>query len=216
MKGNGQRQIPQGIYVLTDHDQGSDEGLYADVAQALRGGAAMIQYRDKSGDSEKRQRQATELLRLCQAHSVPLIINDDTALCAAIGADGVHLGRDDGEINQARQSLPEDCLIGVSCYNELERARQAATAGADYLAFGSVFPSESKPDAVHCPLPLLEMAAKEFEQPICAIGGIGPANIGRVRSAGASLAAVIGSAWQGAPDHMVRQLEAAYQASQSD
>ncbi|MCP1726044.1 thiamine-phosphate pyrophosphorylase [Natronospira proteinivora] len=202
--------IPRGIYVLTDHHDADDKRLLADVSAALAGGAAMIQYRDKSSDSRKRRRQAEALQTLCRQHDRPLIINDDLALAEAIAADGLHLGRDDGDLGEARARLGDQAIIGLSCYNELDRARQGAAEGADYLAFGSVFPSDTKPDAVHCPLPLLEMAARELDRPICAIGGIALANAGHVAATGARLAAVIGAVWRGAPKDNVAALDRAF------
>lgn len=205
--------LPEGVYVLTHHDGESDEQLLADVTEALRGGAAMIQYRDKSRDAGRRLRQASRLAALCRTHDVPLIINDDPALCDESGADGVHLGRDDEDIADARRLLGDGAILGVSCYNEADRARRAVTAGADYLAFGSVFPSPTKPEAVHAPLALLEWAASETGRPVCAIGGIDTGNIGRLAAAGVGLAAVITAAWDGDPRENVAALTRAYRAA---
>jgi len=202
--------IPQGVYVLTDHHTAGDDELLSDVEAALKGGAAMIQYRDKSGDSGKQRRQARALIELCRRYDCPLIINDDPRLAEAVQADGVHLGRDDGDLAMARAQLGEQAIIGLSCYNELDRAREGVAKGADYLAFGSVFPSDTKPEAVHCPLPLLEMAARELSRPICAIGGIGVPNIERVTATGTQLAAVIGSVWRGDPQANVTALSKAF------
>ncbi|MEA5444910.1 thiamine phosphate synthase [Gammaproteobacteria bacterium AB-CW1] len=200
-----------GIYVLTDHDGLDDGRLLSDVEAALQGGVAMIQYRDKSHDHSARHRRALALRAQCRDYGTPLIINDDVELCAAVDADGVHLGRDDGQLESARQQLGPDKLIGVSCYNELNRARAAAQAGADYLAFGSIFPSDTKPNAVHAPLALLQLASAQFPAPVCAIGGIGPANVDRVAAAGADLVAVIGSVWSGDPRENVARLKQAFE-----
>jgi thiamine-phosphate pyrophosphorylase len=203
--------IRPGIYVLTDHDRENDQQLLADVAAALRGGASLVQFRDKTRDGQGRERRASMLLQLCREADTPLIINDDPVLCARIGADGLHLGRDDGDVAAARDVVGPDALIGLSCYNELDRAESAVNAGADYLAFGSVFPSDTKPDAVQAPLPLLEMAARRFSPPVCAIGGINRANIDRVAASGAHLAAVIGSVWAGDIEANVTALKSAFE-----
>ncbi|MDQ2069572.1 thiamine phosphate synthase [Natronospira bacteriovora] len=199
-------QLPCGIYVLTDHDAHDDARLLQDVQAALNGGAALVQFRDKSRDTARRERRASRLLECCRAAAVPLVINDDPALCARVGADGLHLGRDDGDLARARDQVGPNVFIGQSCYNELTRAEQAAEAGADYVAFGSVFPSATKPDAVHAPLPLLELAGQRLSLPVCAIGGINRANIDRVAATGAQLAAVIGSVWSGDPEANVQAL----------
>lgn len=205
------KQLPGGVYVLTHHHEQDDDELIMDVAAAIAGGAAMIQYRDKSGDRDRQRRQAARLLDLCQDHAIPLIINDDPALCRMVGADGVHLGRDDEDIRAARELLGPDPIIGVSCYNEAQRAASAVQAGADYLAFGSVFPSPTKPDAVHAPLSLLTEAGREHRHPICAIGGITADNIATVAGAGARLAAVIGAVWDGDPRANVNTLSAGFE-----
>lgn len=199
-------RLPCGVYVLTHHHDHDDDILVRDVAAAIAGGAAMVQYRDKSGDRERQRRQAARLVALCRDHGVPLIINDDPDLCLAVGADGVHVGRDDGDIAATRERLGPDVILGVSCYNEPARAGAATRAGADYLAFGSVFPSPTKPDAVHAPLSLLADATRQHRRPVCAIGGITAGNITRVAEAGASLAAVIGAVWEGDPQANVARL----------
>jgi thiamine-phosphate pyrophosphorylase len=127
------------------------------------------------------------------------LINDDLELAIASGAAGVHLGRDDADILNARKKMPVDSLIGITCYNEIERARRAAAQGADYIAFGSFFPSPTKPDAVHADLGLLRLARCELSLPVVAIGGISPENGAALVHAGADMLAVI-SAVFAAPD----------------
>jgi len=204
------RGIQPGVYVLTHHDDCTDHTLLRDVEKVLSAGAAMIQYRDKSGNPQRRLRQAHQLQSLCRQYQVPLIINDDLDLCESVGADGLHLGRQDGDLPTARQRLGPEVMIGASCYNDLSLATTAASQGANYIAFGSVFPSSTKPDAVHAPLALLEQARTAFDLPICAIGGIAAANIDRVASAGAHLAAVISSVWEGDPVANMQRLNAAF------
>jgi len=179
----------RGLYAITDGR--ALPALAAAVESAIRGGARQVQYRDKSMDRSRRRAEAGALLDLCRGHDVPLIVNDDVALAAEIGADGVHLGKDDGRVEEARVRLGPRAVIGVSCYDSLERAAQAAHDGADYVAFGSFFGSSTKPAAVRAPLALLKNARTQLGIPLCAIGGITPANGGELVRAGADMLAVI-------------------------
>ncbi|MGQ0751061.1 MAG: thiamine phosphate synthase [Betaproteobacteria bacterium] len=187
-----------GLYAVTP-DGLHDGPLLEKVEAALEGGARLVQYRNKSAGSEVHTRQARALLALCRRHGAPLIINDHTELAAAIGADGVHLGREDGDIAEARARLGAQAMVGASCYNELARAHAAYRAGATYVAFGSFFPSEVKPGAVRAPLQLLQQARQEFDLPVVAIGGINRTNAAQIVAAGADSIAVI-SALFCAPD----------------
>ncbi|MBS0430979.1 MAG: thiamine phosphate synthase [Proteobacteria bacterium] len=176
-----------GLYAITD---GPRDDLPEAALAALAGGAALLQYRDKGHDAARRLREARALAGLCARHGVPLIVNDDVQLVLASGAAGVHLGEDDADIAQARAALGRDAVIGVSCYDSLERAREATAAGADYLAFGAFFPSITKPGARHA-TPALLRDAREFGLPLVAIGGITPDNGGPLIDAGADYLAVI-------------------------
>jgi len=178
-----------GLYGITDGRPLPQ--LLASVEAAIRGGARVIQYREKSTAAARRSAEAQALLELCRGHGVLLLINDDVELAAAVGADGVHLGKDDGRVDLARVRLGPRAVIGVSCYDSLERALQAAHDGADYVAFGSFFASASKPAAVRAPLSLLKDARARLGIPLCAIGGITPANGGELVQAGADMLAVI-------------------------
>lgn len=152
---------------------------------ALEGGAALVQYRRKRRDAAA----AKQALELARRHGVPLIVNDDVELALEIGADGAHLGRDDGDLAAARKRLAGK-ILGASCYDDLERARAAVHAGADYVAFGSVFASTTKPAAVRSPLELFARA-RPLGVPLCAIGGIRLDNARQAIDAGADLLAVI-------------------------
>ena len=176
-----------GLYAITD---GPRPDLRAAVERALEGGAAIVQYRDKSGDGERRRAESADLLALCRRFGAPLIVNDDVELAATIGADGVHLGQDDGGIDAARTRLGPSAIIGVSCYDSLDRARQLAAAGADYLAFGAFFPSPTKPLARSAHTGLLR-DAKALCLPLVAIGGITPDNAQPLIDAGADFVAAI-------------------------
>ena len=177
----------RGLYAITD---GPRPDLYSAVESALNGGAAILQYRDKSGESERRHAEAASLLAACRRFGVPLIVNDDVDLAAAIGADGVHLGEHDGDIDAARTRLGAAAIIGVSCYDSIDRARQLAAAGADYLAFGAFFPSPTKPLARRAGAGLLR-DAKSLGLPLVAIGGITPDNAQPLIEAGADFVAAI-------------------------
>jgi thiamine-phosphate pyrophosphorylase len=181
----------RGLYAITEARVLPPDVLIAKVLAAIQGGARLIQYRDKTDDRERRRREASALQDLCRRHGVPLIINDDPGLTLEIGAAGVHLGRDDPDVEAARRRLGPRALVGVSCYDSLNLALEAEHAGADYVAFGSVFASSSKPVATRAPLSLLGQARERLQLPICAIGGIDADNAARVAAAGADMAAVI-------------------------
>lgn len=185
----------RGLYAITD---GPRPDLLEIAAAALGGGAVLLQYRDKTADHARRRIEALALARLCKAHGVGLIVNDDVMLAAEVGAAGVHLGEDDGDIAAARACLGAGAIIGVSCYDAIERARAAAAAGADYVAFGAFHPSPTKPHARRAGPELLREAAS-LGVPRVAIGGITPENAPALIEAGADLLAVI-SAVFGAPD----------------
>jgi thiamine-phosphate pyrophosphorylase len=159
------------------------------VRAVLRGGAGIIQYRAKS--SQDRLTEARLMLAECRAFAVPLIINDDVKLASAIKADGVHLGRDDGSVEEARAKLGPTAIIGVSCYDSVERALEAQRLGASYVAFGRFFPSASKPHAPCARLETLAAAKQKLSIPIVAIGGITPDNGQVLLEAGADALAVI-------------------------
>lgn len=181
----------RGLYAITPNQLGTGIDLSAAVALALRGGAQLIQYRDKSTDLRRRLEQAAALRTLCRAAGVPLIINDDIELARLVGADGVHLGRDDADPAAARARLGPQALIGVSCYAAYARAEAARRAGADYVAFGSFFPSPTKPLAVQAGTELLRLARRELGLPVVAIGGITSENGRALVNAGADMLAVI-------------------------
>jgi thiamine-phosphate pyrophosphorylase len=177
----------RGLYAISD---GPRPDLFAAVKAALAGGAVLLQYRDKSADSARRSFEAHALRELCARFEVPFIVNDDVELALAVGADGVHLGEEDGDVAAARARLGAGAIIGVSCYASLARARQMAAAGADYLAFGAFFPSPTKPNARRATPDLLR-AAEPLGLPRVAIGGITPDNARPLVEAGADFLAVI-------------------------
>lgn len=183
----------RGLYAITPEGP----GLEAKVQAALEGGVALLQYRRKQGDTAEARRVAA----LAREFAVPLIVNDDVALALEIGAAGAHLGREDGDLRAARARLGTR-ILGASCYDELERACAARAAGADYLAFGSVFPSPTKPHAARAPLELFR-EAKALGVPLAAIGGITLENAPALIAAGADLLAVLSDLFD-APDVRAR------------
>lgn len=176
----------RGLYVLTLETL-AGALLLERVSAALDGGAVLVQYRAKSAADVE---QARALAALCHARDVPLVVNDDPVLARAAGADGVHVGADDLACDAAREILGAGAIVGVSCYDSLERAEAAQAAGASYVAFGSFHASPTKPAAVRAPLVLLERARARLSVPIAAIGGITPDNAGPLLAAGADLLAV--------------------------
>ncbi len=193
----------RGLYVITDTRLTPRHQLGTRVEAAVRGGARLVQYRNKDRHDPGRPQDVGLLLEVCRPFGVPVIVNDDVALARRTGAAGVHLGRDDADPAAARERLGTGALIGVSCYDDLDRARSAARAGADYVAFGSFFASPTKPHAVRANLDLLRRARSTLECPICAIGGIDAANGAVLVAAGADLLAVISAVWS------ARDIEAA-------
>ncbi len=191
----------RGLYAITP--EFADSGtLLRGVAQALEGGIAMLQYRRKD---RQHIDEARTLARMCKERAVPFVVNDDVGLALDCGADGVHLGRDDGELAAARVKLDSGLgrkLLGASCYDSLSAARTAVAAGADYIAFGSVFPSPTKPSAVRAPLSLFS-EARPLGVPLVAIGGITLQNAPQLLAAGADCLAVISDLFD-APDIAAR------------
>ena len=180
----------RGLYALTQTEGKGFEEIMTHTEAVLKGGAALIQYRDKNPiDAVSFGRK---LVHCCHHYHVPLIINDDIHLAAAVNADGVHLGKEDGDIQQARKILGDNAIIGLSCYNSLDDARMAQDNGASYVAFGCFFSSTSKPFAQPAQLNTLIQARKVLSIPIVAIGGILPENGRQLIEAGADLLAVIG------------------------
>ncbi|ROH86883.1 thiamine phosphate synthase [Pseudomethylobacillus aquaticus] len=199
------KPVLRGLYAVTP-DLDDTASLCRMVEASLRGGAALLQYRNKLADSRLRIAQASALLPLCRQYKVPLIINDDLKLCLALDADGVHLGASDGDLQAARARLAPHQLLGASCYDQLELANSAAGAGVDYIAFGACFSSGTKPQAVQASLTLFQTARQAGLPDSVAIGGISLENAAQAIAAGASAIAVIGALWNSADiEHTARQ-----------
>ena len=185
----------KGLYAVTP-DWNDSKRLLAGTEAILAGGCRIVQYRNKTTSDCHRQEQAGALRALTRRHGALLIVNDSVELALQVEADGVHLGGDDGDLAAARARLGPGKILGASCYADLALARQAQAAGVDYVAFGSFFPSQVKPDARRASLDLLRAARQESTLPICAIGGITPANAPALIAAGADLLAVISALYE--------------------
>jgi len=196
----------RGLYAITQAENKSLAAILKEVEAVLKGGAVMLQYRNKSPVNHFVI--AKHVHTLCQRYHVPLIINDDMHLAQALGAEGVHLGQHDGDLHDARALLGAQAIIGITCYQSLDLAQLAQQQGANYVAFGRFFPSRSKPLAGHAPLSLLTEAKQHINIPIVAIGGILPSNAGDLLAAGADLLAVIDGLFASNPEAAV----SAYQA----
>ncbi|MBL1143256.1 MAG: thiamine phosphate synthase [Proteobacteria bacterium] len=190
--------IASGIYAITDCDNLEDRELIGRSEEILNVGVPLFQYRNKDTDQLKKKKLALKLQSLCHQYNTPFIVNDDVTLAKEISADGVHLGQNDESIKKARETLGSR-MIGISCYDDLNRAITAEKAGADYIAFGSFFPSLTKPDARKACLELLTEAKSILTIPIVAIGGITPENAKPLIDAKVDFLAIISGLYS-APD----------------
>jgi len=186
----------RGLYAITPElrDAARLESLVQAALRHAPLGWAALQYRTKQADPGTRLEQARRLAALARDRGVRFIVNDDVELARAVDADGVHLGRDDGDLRGARKKLGAK-ILGASCYDSLDAARSAIAAGADYVAFGSVFPSATKPGAVRAPLGLFG-EARSLGVPLVAIGGITLENAPKLLDAGADALAVIANLFE--------------------
>jgi thiamine-phosphate pyrophosphorylase len=198
----------RGLYAITQTKNKTADIIINEVIAAIKGGAVVIQFRDK--EPLDAIYLADQLVKVCHEYKVPLLINDDIELAIKVGADGVHIGREDGAISEARDRLGADAIIGVSCYNFVEQAFDAQEQGATYVAFGRFFPSSSKPLAAPAELDTLRKAKFLLDIPIVAIGGILPENGGPLLTAGADLLAVIGGLFETQPEQSARAYQALF------
>ncbi|MGJ8669595.1 MAG: thiamine phosphate synthase [Oceanococcus sp.] len=186
------KQRLKGLYLLADESALAFEQWPCILPSCLDAGVSLVQYRGKQLSKQQQQDHAGYLLGLCRERNIPLLINDDLALCLSLGADGVHLGHSDGSLEAARNTLGSELILGCSCYNELARAQAAYSASVDYVSFGRFFPSATKPSASPADLSVLTRAAQHLDTAVCAIGGITPDNALRAVEAGADLICVAG------------------------
>lgn len=182
----------RGLYAITSESLCREpDRLLPAVQAALRGGVAILQYRDKLNPPARRRQLAADLLAACRASAVPLLINDDLDLAAALAADGVHLGQGDASLAEARAVLGPSALVGITCQASLERAQAAARGGASYVAFGAVYPSRTKPKAAVIGLSQLRSHVARLDLPVCAIGGIDAVRAGEVLDTGVRFIAAV-------------------------
>lgn len=183
-----------GLYLVTPDWDDTDQ-LLAASEQAIAGGATVLQYRHKTASEALRNEQAAALLKLCRRLGVPFIVNDHVALCKELDADGIHVGGTDAAVAEVRAQVGKDKIVGASCYGDLQRARDAVTAGASYVAFGGFYPSRVKKYEVTTPPSIITQALAELPVPVCVIGGMTPQNSAPLASLGAHLVAAISSVY---------------------
>ncbi len=202
-----------GLYAITETGQRTPEQVESAVVAAIRGGVRVVQFRDKSMNERVRLETAARLVRVCRDQHIPLIINDDIALAVEVGANGVHLGRDDADIEAAFRLLGRDSIVGISCYDSLPMALQAEQQGASYVAFGRFFSSASKPAAGQAHLHTLIEARQQLSVPIVAIGGITSTNGECLLEAGADVLAVINSLFSDSdPEQAASQFQSLFRS----
>ena len=184
--------IIKGLYAVTPEEKDLF-ALSSQVESCIKGGARLIQYRSKKLSRIEQGKQARKIKILCDYYKVPLIINDDIELCSILDADGVHLGENDDSLEKARFVLGPSKIIGVSCYNSIDRVKKAVDEGATYIALGACFPTITKPKAPTVSLDLIALVLKNFKIPLVAIGGINLENIELLTNKGVTCIAVINS-----------------------
>jgi thiamine-phosphate pyrophosphorylase len=199
------RHLLKGLYVITDKKLIPRDRFIETVEKAIAGGARVVQLREKDTPQEEIIRLGKGLLEVTRRYRIPLIINDSPEIAKEIGADGVHLGKDDPPILRARMLLSKEAIIGVSCYGEIERGLEAEKEGADYVAFGTPFFTPTKPDRLPTPLEVLREAKRRIGIPIFAIGGINTENARSILETGVDGIAVITSVFGSADPERVAQ-----------
>lgn len=203
--------LVRGLYAVTP-DWADTPRLIASTEAILRAGCRIVQYRNKTASPCHRDEQAVALRGLTRRYGALLIVNDDVELALTVEADGAHLGGEDGDLAEARRRLGPERLLGASCYQDVALAHAAIAAGADYVAFGSVYPSPTKPQAKRAGLDLFDKARTGIHVPVAAIGGITPENCAPLAAAGADLLAVISAVYDTAsPEAAARQIQSLYQ-----
>lgn len=206
--------LGKGLYAITDCENLTFDSLLDKTRQILEGGIGALQYRDKSAGSQLRKERAMALQAICKQHRVPFLINDDIQLALDIEADGVHIGKYDAGLQEARQLVGQDFIIGVSCYNDIKQAETAQAMGADYIAFGAFYPTTTKQQTVPAKPALLSQGKDVLHIPLVAIGGITPDNGGTLVEAGADMLAVISSIYSSAePTQTILQFNKLFQVS---
>ena len=186
----------KGLYVITDEHLTPDENVHSYIEDALKAGASIVQYRNKTKSDDQVEEVCRRLQALCSQYNVPFIIDDRPHLATKIQADGIHIGKDDMPLDEARKIFPKG-IIGVSCYGSIRKAREAEEEGADYVAFGSFFASPTKPHSGVISMNVLHKAKEAVNIPICAIGGISQVNIGEIAATNIDMISVVSAAFEG-------------------
>lgn len=186
----------KGLYVITDEYLTPDDTVHSFVEDALKAGASIVQYRNKTKSDDEVEEVCRTLQILCRQHKVPFIIDDRPHLAAKIQADGIHIGKDDMSLAEARKIFPKG-IIGVSCYGSIRKAKEAQEEGADYVAFGSFFHSPTKPHSGIISINVLHKAKEAVTIPVCAIGGISQTNIGQIAATNTDMISVVSAAFEG-------------------
>ena len=184
--------IIKGLYAVTPEEK-DIFALSSQVESCIKGGARLIQYRSKKLSKVEQSKQARKIKIVCDYYKVPLIINDDIELCSILDADGVHLGENDENLEKARFILGPEKIVGVSCYNSIDRVKISQDKGATYVALGACFQSATKPNAPIASVDLIALVLKNFQVPLVAIGGITLENIDLIIKEGVECCAVINS-----------------------
>ncbi|WP_296824841.1 thiamine phosphate synthase [Sulfurovum sp.] len=198
-------KLLKGLYVISDEHLTPDEYIVHYIEDALNAGASIIQYRNKTKSDMEVEEVCKVLQELCSQHNVPFIIDDRPHLAGKIGADGLHIGKDDMPLSEARKIFPKG-IIGVSCYGSIRKAKEAQVEGADYVAFGSFFASPTKPHSGIVSMNVLHKAKETLNIPICAIGGISQTNIGEIADTNTDMIAVVSAAFEGNTQQNVSNL----------
>ena len=196
----------KGLYAITDELLTPKETILNQVEEALESGIALLQFRDKTATDDEIETLTIHLLYLCRLHNVPFIIDDRPHLAQKIGADGLHIGKDDMPLSDARAIYTKG-FIGVSCYGSVRKALEAQDEGADYVAFGSFFPSPTKPHSGIVSIGVLEKAKETLTIPICAIGGINITNIHEIAAYKPDMISVVSAVWDGNIKQNIEQLK---------
>ena len=196
----------KGLYAITDEILTPQESIVTQVETALRAGIHLLQYRHKNQTDAEAEPVCLALQELCRFYNVPFIIDDRPTLAQKIGADGLHIGKDDMPLANARAVFHRG-FIGVSCYGSLRKALAAQNEGADYVAFGSFFPSATKPHSGIVSMSVLERAKEVLALPICAIGGIDVVNIHQIARLTPDMISLVSAIWEGDIKRNVMQLK---------
>lgn len=196
----------KGLYAITDEMLTPKTSMLQQVEEALEAGINLLQFRDKTSSDEEIETLCRQLLHLCRLHNVPFIIDDRAHLAQKIGADGLHIGKDDTSLVEAKQIFTHG-FIGVSCYGSVRKALEAQNEGADYVAFGSFYPSPTKPHSGVVSMSVLEKAKEALSIPICAIGGINVTNIHEINANRPDMISVVSAIWDGNIRQNIKQLK---------